>query len=375
MARVRYSLSFPSLHAHLVDVEARFAGVSGPVELAMAAWTPGSYLIREYARHVQDLAVEGGRAVKVAKDRWRIEGAPAGGELVVRYRVYGWDLTVRTNHIDDSHAFLNGAPTFLWIDALRAEPIELAVEPPAGWSVTTALAGGPTRFTARDLDELIDSPLHLGPGQVHAFTAAGKPVRLSVWGRADADGSAGRDRLPQLVADARAIVEAQARLFGGLPYDAYAFLLMLAPGAYGGLEHRASAALLGSPFHFSSKKSYDELLELVSHEHFHAWNVKRIRPRALGPFDYGRENYTRSLWVMEGLTSYYDRHTLRRAGLITVKRYLDRLLEDWQKLLAVPGRAKHSIEESSFDAWIKLYRPDENSINSTVSYYLKGSRR
>src|SRR5215470_4455254 len=147
---------------------------------------------------------------------------------------------------------------------------------------------------------------------------------------------------------------------------------MLAPGAYGGLEHKASTALLSSPFAFATRKKYDELLELVSHEFFHLWNVKRIRPRALGPFDYSRENYTRSLWVCEGITSYYDRHTLRRARLQPVARYLDKLAEEWGSLLAVPGRAKQSLEEASFDAWIKHYKPDENTVNATVSYYLKG---
>src|SRR5688572_11671026 len=183
MSRVRYRLSFPRLDQHLVEVEARFGGVTGEVTLCMAAWTPGSYLIREYARHVQDLEVEAGGAVeKVAKDRWRVTPRSAG-ELVVRYRVYAFDLTVRTNHVDSTHAFLNGAPTFLWLEERRAEPIEVTIEPPAGWAVATALAGGPTRFEARDLDELIDSPIHVGSGPILAFTAAGKPHRIAVWGR------------------------------------------------------------------------------------------------------------------------------------------------------------------------------------------------
>jgi predicted metalloprotease with PDZ domain len=158
----------------------------------------------------------------------------------------------------------------------------------------------------------------------------------------------------------------------GVPYDDYTFLMMLAPNQYGGLEHRKSCALLSSPFTFHPRKKYEELLELVSHEFFHLWNVKRIHPEALGPFDYAREAYTRCLWVMEGITSYYDRHLLVRAGLQTPERYLEKLAEELSKIAAIPGRRRQSLEESSFDAWIKLYRPDENSVNSSISYYLKG---
>ncbi len=162
-------------------------------------------------------------------------------------------------------------------------------------------------------------------------------------------------------------------LFGdGVPYDDYTFLLLLAPNQYGGLEHARSCALLSSPFTFHPRKKYEEFLELVSHEFFHLWNVKRIHPEALGPFDYQREAYTRSLWVMEGVTSYYDRYLLVRAGLQKPGKYLEKLAEELGKIAAIPGRKRQSLEESSFDAWIKLYRPDENSVNSTISYYLKG---
>lgn len=377
LMRTRYRLSFPRLHAHLVDVESRFEGAAGPgpVDLRMAAWTPGSYLVRDYARHVQDVEAvdETGRTLAVAKvDKatWRV--TPAGGrDVVVRYRVYGHELTVRTNHVDGTHAFLNGAPTFLWIEARRGEPAEVVVVAPAGWRAVTQLEGGPERFVAADLDELIDAPIHVGPGPVLELTAAGRPARIAVWGRPETGGFAAAT-LERLADDTRAVMEAHAALFGGVPYDRYAFLLMLAPGAYGGLEHRRSAAILASPFAFGTRKKYEELLELISHEYFHLWNVKRIRPEALGPFDYTRENYTRALWVMEGVTSYYDRHALRRAGLQSAKRYLEKLGEEWGKLQGIPGRARQSVEESSFDAWIKLYRPDENSVNSTVSYYLKG---
>jgi predicted metalloprotease with PDZ domain len=386
MSRTSYRLAFPEPHTHLIEVEARFAAASEhgrALDLHMAAWTPGSYLVRDYARHVQDLVAvdEQGRALTIEKQdkaRWRVQLGD-GKDLIVRYRVYAWELTVRTSHVDDSHAFVNGAPTYLWLKERAGEATDVRVDAPAGWKVVAGLAPGgePGRFVATGLDELIDSPIHAGPEAVHEFVAAGKPTQFALWGRPEFAASGGPAGVETLLADVRTIIDQYANLFGGearpsVPYDRYAFLLMLAPGAYGGLEHRASTALLSSPYAFSTRKKYEELLELVSHEYFHLWNVKRIRPRALGPFDYTREAYTRALWIMEGITSYYDRYTLRRAGLQPVKRYLEKLAQEWGKLLATPGRSKQSLEESSFDAWIKLYRPDENSVNSTVSYYLKG---
>jgi predicted metalloprotease with PDZ domain len=379
MSRNVYRLSVPQPHAHLLDVEARFRELPGDdtVDLEMAAWTPGSYLVREYARHVQELSVTDGSGrplgvTKAAKATWRVS-ARGATELVARYRVYGWELSVRTNHVDATHAFVNGAPTFLWIASRGAEPAIVEVDAPQGWTFVSALpAEGANRFVAANLDELIDSPmlgLAAGAGSVRETTAADKPLVFAVLGAPDAGGVA---TLDQLVADSKAIAEHYASIFGGVPYRRYVFLLMLFAEAYGGLEHRHSASLLSTPFAFATRKKYEELLELVSHEYFHLWNVKRIRPRQLGPFAYDRENYTRALWVAEGLTSYYDRHTLRRARLQTGKRYLERLCEEWARYLAIPGRFRQSVEESSFDAWIKLYRPDENSVNSTVSYYLKG---
>jgi predicted metalloprotease with PDZ domain len=378
--RTRYRLSVREPHTHLVEVEARFEGAAdhgGALDLHMAAWTPGSYLVRDYARHVQDVAAvdETGRALAVAKQdkaRWRVTLA-GGKDLVLRYRVYAWELTVRTSHVDETHAFLNGAPTYLWLAERQAEPAEVLVEVPAGWQVVCGLRPlAHDRFHAASLDELIDSPIHAGPGRVHEFTAAGKPTQLAVWGRLEA----GAADVEKLVADTRTIIEHYAKLFGGdtpeVPYDRYAFQLMLAPGAYGGLEHRASTALLSSPFAFATRKKYEELLELVSHEYFHLWNVKRIRPRALGPFDYQRENYTKHLWVSEGMTSYYGDLILRRAGLISVNEYLQAWGQTMAGYLQTPGRFEQSATTASFNAWIKHYRPDENSPNTAMSYYTKG---
>ncbi|HWE31609.1 MAG TPA: PDZ domain-containing protein, partial [Polyangia bacterium] len=225
-------------------------------------------------------------------------------------------------------------------------------------------------FVARSYDEVVDSPFEIGTHELVEFRAQGKPHRLAIWGRAAAASDSWR---ATLTGDIVKIIDAAAALFGdGVPYDDYTFLLMLAPNQYGGLEHNKSCALLSSPFTFHPRQKYEELLELVSHEFFHLWNVKRIHPEALGPFDYQREAYTRSLWVMEGVTSYYDRHLLVRAGLQKPAKYLDKLAEELGKIAGIPGRKRQSLEESSFDAWIKLYRPDENTVNSTISYYLKG---
>jgi len=371
VARNRYRLSFDR-NAHIIDAVARFAEVSGDsVVVRMAAWTPGSYLVRDYARHVLSLRAETAegrplRATKIDKAGWRVD-LDGAGEVVVRYQVYAHELTVRTNHVDATHAFVNGAPTYLWIPERAGEPAEVEVDAP-GWRVACALPeeGGVRR--ARDLDELIDSPIHAGASEIRSFEAAARPVDLGVWGTPEL----GAATLDDLCRDVAIIIEAYAAIFGGVPYDRYLFILMLVPNGHGGLEHKSSSACLASSYAFSARKRYEELLELLSHEYFHLWNVKRIRPRALGPFDYTRENYTRSLWVCEGLTSYYDRHMVRRTGLQPAARYLEKLAEEWGRLLDTPGRKRQSLLESSFDAWIKLYKPDESTVNSTVSYYLKG---
>ncbi|HLU68436.1 MAG TPA: PDZ domain-containing protein [Kofleriaceae bacterium] len=390
-AALRYRLSVPRPEAHLVEVELRapaaLAG-GGPLRLEMASWCPGSYLIRDYARYVRDLEAAGGdgrplAARQVSKREWEID--PAGAdEVVVRYRVYGRELSVRTNHIDGGHAFLHGPAVYLFPEAARGEPVEVAVAPPDGraWPIVTALAprspgdqeeaaaGRPARFRAADVDELLDSPIHIGPVELRSLRAGGRPVTLAVWGR---EGEAGPFGLDDLVRDLGLVIDAHAARLGDLPCESYTFILMLSPGAYGGLEHRSSSANLNTPFAFASAKGYHELVELLSHELFHVWNGKRLHPQVFERFDYGRENYTRCLWVVEGITSYFDRLALRRAGVITPGAYLSRLVEEWGRMLAIPGRRRHSLEDASLNAWVKLYRPDESNVNTTVSYYLKGS--
>ena len=371
---VEYRVGIGARRTHHFDLEARFpTGGRSTIDLLLPVWTPGSYLIREYERHVTELRchAEDGRELpvrKVEKARWRVTTGGAR-TVVCSYRVYAHEVTVRTSHLDDTHAYWNGATLFLYVEHLRGAPASITVaDLPAGWRITTALAAdpeSPARLRAADHDELVDSPVEIGDHPLLEFEAAGRPHTIALWGRATFD----RDRL---VTDVRAIIETQARLFGGLPYDRYTFLLHFVPGGYGGLEHRLCASVLTSPTNFADDKKYGDFLELVSHEFFHLWNGKRIRPAALGPFDYQAECHTRSLWVVEGWTSYYDRLLLRRSGRIDAARFRDKLGEDLTRLHRIPGRRHQSLEESSWDAWIKLYRPDENNVNSTVSYYLKG---
>jgi predicted metalloprotease with PDZ domain len=366
--------------AHLLEVETTIQSerpLPSALTLFMPVWTPGSYLVREYARHVEgltcDVAGVPSKAVKVRKNAWRIEAAGAS-RVAVRYRLYCNELTVRTNHVDDTHAFLNPAATFLAVEGAEGTHATIDVLFPKGWKVATSLRlssedGASARLEAPDLDTLVDSPIEVGTLRQETFQVLGRPHRLVVW---PADRIEDGD-LTRLVEDSRAIVIEEARLFGNsLPYDDYLMLLHLSPRGRGGLEHKSCAALLATPQSLLTREGYLDLLSLIAHELLHAWNVKRIRPEGLTPYRYQEENYTRLLWWFEGATSYYDWRTLRRAKLCTIDEYLDHLASEIAQLDLTHGRLVHSLEDASFDAWIKLYRPDENTSNSSVSYYRKG---
>ncbi len=376
MSDLRYAVQLGEAARHVVGIELRFAPPTDAahVDVTLPAWSPGSYLIRDYARYVRDLRAtdaEGAprAAVKVDKSTWRIACAGAA-ELVVTYAVYGHELSVRTNHYDAEHAFVHPPATFAYPVPLRAATAEIAVDVPAGWTVTSPLGAGPI-LRAASLDELYDSPLHVAR-QVRVVDLPTRvPARLVLWGERAPGGTFDEARL---AADLALVVDDHIARFGAAPFAAYTFLVMLAHEAYGGLEHRAASVNLFHPHFAASRKAYESLLELLSHELFHAWNGKRIAPRGFtdGAFEYAREAYTPCLWLMEGLTSHYDRFALRTSGRITGKSLLEKILDDWSRLQATPGRARTTLEESSFDAWIKLYRPDPSNLNTTVSYYLKG---
>lgn len=382
-ALIRFRVSVPDPHNHLLHIRLDIEGLGDAesVDLCMPVWSPGSYLVREYARHVQNLRAtdtEGDRrrTRKLDKATWQVDTSHRNA-VVVEYEVFSHDLNVRGNHVDDTHAFFNGVSTYLYPKGRTDEAVEIEIVPPEGrgWDIYTGLQTlGPTqqRFSAPDFDTLFDCPVEMGIHRPLEFEAEGKNHQMIFWGASNADREALREDLPK-------IIEANRAVFGELPYEDYLFITLCGDTGGGGLEHRNSTALLYARDNFRRGEEpggrddgYLNFLRLACHEHFHAWNIKRIRPEVLGPFDYQQENYTRDLWTVEGVTSYYDTLGLLRAGFIDANGYMERLLARIFRYEQIPGRFRQSLEDASFDAWIKLYRPDENTINSTVSYYLKG---
>lgn len=381
-----YLVAFPQPHTHLYEITFTLGNVTAAqLDLSLPTWTPGSYLQREYARHVQDFAArdERGQALrweKVDKATWRIQTGSDNRprNLQVFYRVYANELATQTSHLDATHAYFNGASLFMYVanvPGAKEQPYRVKFQlagATANWRVSSPLAPAPDAngfFTAPNYDVLVDSPAEIGAHQLLEFAVRGKVHHVAVWPRLPEDAGISAQ---QLTGDLAKIVEEGAQIFGGLPYEHYLFIVHVQPGIGGGTEHLNSNVSMTTPAAFKTRRRYLDFLGLEAHEYFHCWNVKRIRPRALGPFDYQRENYTRNLWVAEGFTNFYDNLLLRRAGLLSVGEYL----QHWGQLIAgyrqTPGRFKQSATTASFDAWIKLYRPDENSPNTAMSYYTKG---
>jgi predicted metalloprotease with PDZ domain len=372
---IRYTLRFPAPQTNYVEVEA-VVSTDGraSLEMFMAVWTPGSYLIREYERNVEGVtASAGGRPFaveKTVKNRWRITTGGAR-EVTVTYRVFSHEMTVRSNWVDADFAMINGAPTFMTVVDGMSRPHDVRLELPPGWKTSItgmpdAPGSGANHYLAPDFDTLVDSPIVAGNPVVHPFTVSGKPhflVDVSEGGVFDGARAA---------RDLERIVQTDERFWTSLPYDKYVFFNLLT-GASGGLEHRNSVMMMSSRWVMSTRPRYLNWLSLASHEYFHLWNVKRLRPIELGPFDYENEVYPRSLWISEGLTDYYGDLQLRRAGLSSPGEYLSQLSDAIRALQTTPGRLTQTVEMASFDAWIKQYRFDENSINSAISYYTKGS--
>ncbi len=374
MEPVRYRVRFPAPETHLFELEATFPAdvfAGGDAVFWLPVWTPGSYLVREFARHVEGVSAADAAGAKLACERldkrsWRVARPATPGPVTLRWKVFARDLTVRTSYLDADLAYFNGANLFLTSDAVVRTAIALEVEVPPGRRAVCALPSqGPGRFAARHYDELCDSPVAVHAGAHVEFEVRGKPHVLSIAGTGPVD--------PQrMAADLAKLVEVEAGLFGGLPYDRYAFLVLLTDKGRGGLEHEASCALLYPRHGLADPRTYEDFLQLAAHEVFHLWNVKRIKPAALVPYDYSQEQYTRLLWAFEGFTSYYDVLVPCRAGLYSEQRFLEKMGESATDVQRTPGRQVVSLSEASLCAWVKYYRPDENSPNSTVSYYVKG---
>ncbi len=369
---IDFTVSMSKPWTHLLEIEMHVGSSEMPqqLELKMPVWTPGSYLIREYARHVQDFAVKNGAGEnlswqKINKNTWAVDTKGAK-EIVASYRVYSNELTVRTNELNDDHGFWNNGAALMFVKDQIKAPANVTVVPYGNWRVATGLppvSGRANTFRAENFDILYDSPFEVSDYKEVSFEVHGKPHRVIMSGEGNYD-------LKQIAEDAAKIVEQGYKIFGELVYHDYTFIVNLRGG--GGLEHLNSTALQANRFGFRPETRYKGFLSLVAHEYFHNWNVKRIRPDALGPFDYENENYTKLLWVAEGGTAYYEGVLLRRAGLITAKEYLTTKATAIKQLQERPGRFQTSLEEASFDAWIKYYRPDENAVNNQISYYDKG---
>ena len=369
---IRVGMSQP--WTHYFDVAINISGApEGELDFVMPVWTPGSYLVREFARNVQefssvDAAGRNLRWEKTSKNTWRVYAGDSS-EVTVKYRVYAFELSVRTSFLDDSHAYINGASVFMYLEGFLERPYLVAIDPYPGWNrISTGLdlvAGESNAFRAPDFDTLVDSPIEIGNQEILSFDCRGTPHFIAIYGDGNCD-------LAKLRSDINRIVETAADVFGEIPYRHYTFIVHLLDNASGGLEHMNSSSLQVSRWCFQPEESYRKFLSLVAHEYFHVWNIKRIRPKGLGPFDYNRENYTRMLWVSEGFTNYYGNHLVLRSGLISADKYLETLSKTISGYQQTPGRLIESAAEASFDAWIKFYRRDEHSPNASISYYLKG---
>lgn len=371
---IQYTLFMEAPHTHLIDVQIEINGLDGEfLDLSMPVWTPGSYLVREYSKNIMKVSAYHKKSQltvsKTDKNTWRIF-LDKHKKITVEYQVYAFEMTVRTSFMDEDFAMLNGASIFLIPDGYDDTQLIVDIEPYYKWEKTTTelpkYKGSYNKFISEDFDQLVDSPIIIGNHDTFKFSASGVQHIYAITDTGNFD-------MDKIIPDTQKIVETANSIFNDVPYDHYTFFLNTADGAYGGLEHKNSCSLIFDRWKFKDRKDYLKFMGLVSHEFFHVYNVKRIRPIELGPFDYDNENYTTLLWVSEGLNSYYDNYLLRRSDIATVDEYLGFIANDLKRLDSLPGRKVQSVSESSFDAWIKLYRSNENSMNSTISYYLKGS--
>ena len=341
------------------------------MSVTMPAWTPGSYEILDFSRHVRKIKVvnSAGENIDLSKkdkSTWKIANGKSR-DIAITYEVFAHDLSVHTSHLDSSHGYLNGTNIFLYIEGYKDQTAELTIKPYKDWKVSTGLEKvGDFKYRATNFDILVDSPIEIGTHRSLFFNVEGKEHEIVLYGH-------GNENEDKIKSDIQKIVESFLKLFGHLPYKRYVFIFHLASeDSGGGLEHLNSTTIDVDRFIFAPFESYKRFLSVVSHEYFHLWNVKRIRPAELGPFNYKDENYTSLLWMAEGFTNYYGRMMLLRSGLISQKDFFKHFMENVRFYEMQPGRLITTAYESSFDAWIKLYRPSPNNFNSYISYYTKG---
>ena len=368
-----YKLSFPEAQAHYVNVEMEIGSGKAEVAVKMPVWAPGSYLVREFARHVEGFDANSSAGAlsfaKTDKNTWVIKN-PSKGAIKVKYKVYAFELTVRTSFIDESHAYLNGSNIFMYVDGQLNQKSEVIITPNSNWSkISCSLPthkGNAYHLLADNYDILADSPIEIGNHTIIEFTAQGVKHSVAMVGPGNYDAE-------KIKKDFTKIVDEATSVFGTHPCSNYTFIVHNVPSGGGGLEHLNSTTVQVQRFAYANEATYQSFLGLIAHEYFHLWNVKRLRPIVLGPFDYDKENYTSMLWVSEGFTAFYDNWIVKRAGFNTPEKYLDLIANEYSALTNLAGNKVQSVADASFDAWIKYYRRNENSNNSQVSYYDKGS--
>jgi predicted metalloprotease with PDZ domain len=373
-AEVRHTLSFPQKNNQYVHVNSKFAVASDQVDLSMPSWNPGSYVIRDYAANLERFKAtdSGGQSLfftKITKNRWRIDTRGVA-ELTIDYDVWAGRINVAESWVESDYALLNGAGLFLYNEQTRHWPQSVRADLPDSWSAIHTSLKQPEDepfFLARDYDVLIDSPILAGNTVEYDFDVNGQSYSLVLSGENVLwDGAVA-------VQDTASIVKAQQDFWGVNPFDRKYLFLNLFLDKFSGLEHDHSTVMMCSPWQMRGREDYIKWLGLVSHEFFHSWNIRRMRPVALAEYDYDQEVYTRELWLVEGLTSYYDNLLLFRGSLIDVSDYFELLAEEFRVYETTPGREVRSAELASFDTWIKQYKPDSNKVNSTISYYRKGA--
>ena len=383
LGQTSYTVSFPNPNGHLAKVVATFSGTfSKDAVVLLPVWTPGSYLIRDYAKNVEQFEAHdaAGNALatsKANKSGWSV--AHGGKPFSVSYVVYLNELAVRNGHVDASHAFFTPATLLVYIQQLMGQEHKVTIEPLPNWtSISTALPallGTAGTFVAKDYDQLADSPFEIGSHKEQAFLADGVAYRIAMYNANKPFSAAQLDSMKRVVMAANSIFlkDAAGKMVGTMPIKEYLFIVHQTPQGGGGLEHGASSVLQARIDFTEDGDEFFNFLSLVAHEYFHLWNVKRIKPKQLGPFNYQEENYSTALWFAEGFTSYYEELILNRAGLMTPEVAIANMAATYNNIANSVGARYHTLEQASQEAWIKFYKPNENSQNATTSYYTQGS--